>query len=113
MSISLPSTSATGAPEVPADVRAAGLEELIAHLVAKQASGRIGYWAAFSDERGVSHYSLTTNPAFAELSAENADNRMAAIEALNGAIERYKANLVRVRPDRRRDADRLRGEHRP
>jgi hypothetical protein len=86
-----------GGPEALVDARAAGLETLIAHLVAKQDSGRIGYWAAFSDEHGVSHYALTTDPAFAELSAENADNRAAAIAAFDGAIERYRANLVRLR----------------
>jgi hypothetical protein len=97
MSSLLQSSPVTGAPETPDDVRAAGLETLIAHLVAKQASGRIAYWAAFSDERGVSHYALTTDPAFADLSPDNAANRATAVAALDGAIERYRANLGSLR----------------
>jgi hypothetical protein len=97
MSNLLQATPLTGAPEAPNDIREVGLETLIAHLVAKRASGRIGYWAAFRDENGVHHYALTTDPALAELSAENADNRAAAIAAFDGAIERYRASLVRLR----------------
>ena len=80
--------------------RAVRLETLIAHLVAKQASGRIGYWAAFSDERGVSHYALTTDPAYAELSPENAANRAGAVAAFGRAIERYRISLTELRSPR-------------
>ena len=66
---------------------------LIARLVARQGSGRIGYWAAFRDERGVSHYAFTTDPAFADLSSENAGGRAAAVAAFGRAIERYRAAL--------------------
>jgi hypothetical protein len=71
---------------------------LIARLVARQASGRIGYWAAFSDERGVSHYAFTTDPAYADLSPVNAASRTAAVAALGRSIERYRAALTRFRP---------------
>ena len=63
MSTVLRPTQVAGAREYPDEVRAVGLEVLIYRLVATHASSRIGYWAAFSDERGVSHYAFTTDPA--------------------------------------------------
>jgi hypothetical protein len=93
MSIQIPSTPVAGAPTVPDEVVAARLEMLIARLVAKQASGQIGYWAAFADERGVSHYAFTTDPTYADLSPENAASRTRAIVALGRAIERHRAKL--------------------
>ena len=98
MSILLPSTPVAGTPEDPAEVRAVRLEVLIARLVAKQASGQIGYWVAFSDERGVSHYAFTTDPAYADLSPENAASRIGAVAAFSRAIERYRATLTGFRP---------------
>ena len=93
MSIQIPSTPVAGAPTVPDAVVAARLELLIARLVAAQVSGQIGYWAAFADERGVSHYAFTTDPAYADLSPENAASRTGAIVAFTRAIERYRAKL--------------------
>ena len=71
--------------------RAAKLELLLAGLVAQQASGSVGYWAAFTDERGVSHFAFTTDPTYADLSPENAANRTRAAVALGRAIERQRA----------------------
>ena len=82
-----------GTPSDPDELRVAGMQALIARLVATQASGRIGYWAVFSDERGVSHYAFTTDPAYADLSLENAASRSGAIAAIDRAIERYRAAL--------------------
>ena len=65
MSILILSTPIAGASEDHDEVVAARLELLIARLVAKQVSGQIGYWAAFADERGVSHFAFTTDPAYA------------------------------------------------
>jgi hypothetical protein len=73
--------------------RAAKLELLLAGLVAQQASGLVGYWAAFSDERGVSHFAFTTDPTYADLSPENAASRAGAVVALGRAIERQRAML--------------------
>ena len=87
-----------GAPEDPDEVRAVRLEMLIVRLVAKQASGQIGYWVAFSDERGVGHYAFTTDPAYADLSPENAASRTGAVVAFSRAIERYRATLTGFRP---------------
>ena len=56
-------------------------------------TGQIGFWAAFADERGVSHYAFTTDPAYADLSPENAVSRTGAIVAFTRAIERYRAIL--------------------
>jgi hypothetical protein len=100
MSSLLLATQVVGTSEGPDEVRAARLETLVAHLVAKQASGRIPYWAAFSDERGVSHYALTTDPAYAELSPENAANRAGAVVAFGRAIERYRISLIELRSAR-------------
>ena len=98
MSIPVPSTPAAGIPGDPEESRAARLEILIARLVAQQASGRIGYWAALTDERGVSHFAFTTDPACADLSPENAATRTRAVAGFNRAIERYRANLTGIRP---------------
>jgi hypothetical protein len=92
MTIRVRSTPVTGPPDDPDEFRAAKLEMLIAQLVAKQMSGQIGYWAAFSDERGVSHFAFTTDPAYADLSPENAASRTAAVRATHRAIERYRAS---------------------
>ena len=97
MSIPLLSIAVAGKPEEPGSVLAVRLEAVIARLVTRQASGRIGYWAAFCDERGVSHYAFTTDPAYADLSPENAADRNAAVAAFDRAIERYRANLVDLR----------------
>lgn len=80
-----------GTPEDPDELRAATLETLIARLVAKQASGQIGYWAEYLDERGVSHCAFTTDPAYADLSPANAASRTGAVAAIDRAIERYRA----------------------
>ena len=93
MSIPMLSTPVAEAPEDPDEVVAAKLELLIARLVAEQVSGQIGYWAAFADERGVSHYAFTSDPAYADLSPENAASRTRAIVALGRAIERHRAKL--------------------
>ena len=98
MSILSSSTPVAGAPEDPAEVRAARLEMLIARLIAEQLSGHIGYWAAVADERGVSHYAFTTDPAYADLSPENAASRTGAVAAFSRAIERYRATLTGFRP---------------
>jgi hypothetical protein len=98
MSILLPSTPAAGMPENPDQVLVARLEMLIARLVAARVSGRIGYWAVFEDERGVSHYAFTTDPAYADLSPENAARRTGAVAAIDRAIERYRATLTGFRP---------------
>jgi len=98
MSILIPPAPGAGTPEDSAEVRAARLETLIAQLVAKQASGQIDYWVTFSDERGVSHYALTTDPAYADLSPENAASRTGAVAAFGRAIERYRAALTGFRP---------------
>jgi hypothetical protein len=100
MSILIPSTPLAGAPTIPDEVVAARLEMLIAWLVAKQVSGQICYWAAFADERGVSHYAFTSDPAYADLSPENAASRTRAVAAFTQAIERYRATLTGFRPAR-------------
>jgi hypothetical protein len=82
-----------GTPEDPDGDRAAKLELLLAGLVAQHASGLVGYWAAFTDERGVSHFAFTTDPTYADLSPENAANRTRAEVALRRAIERHRAML--------------------
>jgi hypothetical protein len=103
MSILVPSTPGAGTPaRAPDEVRAVNLEQIIAGLVSQQVSGLIGYWAAFSDERGVSHFAFTTDPAYADLSPENAASRARAVVALGRAVERHRAVLE---PGR----DRLRG----
>ena len=93
MSIPMLSTPVAEAPEDPDAVVAARLELLIARLVAEQMSGEVGYWAAFPDERGVSHFAFTTDPAYADLSPENAASRTRAIVALGLAIERHRVKL--------------------
>ena len=93
MSILIPSTPLAGAPTDPDEVVAARLEMLIVWLVAKQVSGQICYWAAFADERGVSHYAFTSDPAYADLSPENAASRTRAVAAFSRAIARYRAKL--------------------
>jgi hypothetical protein len=100
MSILILSTPVAGAPEDRDEVVAAKLELLIARLVAEKVSGQIGYWAAFADERGVSHYGFTSDPAYADLSPENAVSRTGAIVAFTRAIERYRAILNGSRPAR-------------
>ncbi len=85
-------------PGDPDGPRAASLEVLIARLVAQEAAGQIGYWAAFTDERGVSHYAFTSDPAYADLSPENAASRTRAVAAVNRAIQRYRASLTGLRP---------------
>ena len=92
------STPGAATPGDPDGVQAAGLELLIARLAARQASGEVGYWALFVDERGVSHCAFTTDPAYAELSPENAARRTGAVAAVSRAIERYRAALVDLRP---------------
>jgi hypothetical protein len=96
MSILLPSPAAS-APEDPDEIREVRLEMLVARLVARQASDRIGYWATFSDERGVNHCAFTTDPAYADLSPENAASRVGAVAAFGRAIERYRAALTGLR----------------
>jgi hypothetical protein len=98
MSILISSTLVAGAPEDPDEVVAARLQMLIARLIAEQVSGHIGYWAAFSDERGVSHRAFTTDPAYVDLSPENAASRTGAVAAFSRAIERYRATLTGLRP---------------
>lgn len=98
MSVLLPPTPVKGTKEGSDEAHADGLELLIARLVARQASGRIGYWASFIDECGVSHYALATDPAYADLSPENAASRTAAVAAFGRAIERYRASLTGLRP---------------
>jgi uncharacterized protein GlcG (DUF336 family) len=71
-------------------------------LVAQQASGLVGYWAAFTDERGVFRFAFITDPTSADLSPENAANRARAVVALGRAIERHRAMLEPGR-DRLRD----------
>jgi L-amino acid N-acyltransferase YncA len=70
---------------------------LIARLVAEQASGRICYWATFSDERGMSHYAFVVDPVYADLSPANAASRTKAVAALDRAVERYRATLASLR----------------
>ena len=79
-------------------IRAAKFQIVVAQLVARQASGRIGYWAAFSDERGVRHFAFTTDPSYADLSPENAASRTRAVSAFGRAVERYRAALTALRP---------------
>jgi hypothetical protein len=98
MSIQVSSTPGAGTPGDPDGVHAAGLELLIARLVARQVSGQVGYWAVFVDERGVSHCALTTDPAYADLSPENAARRTGAVAAVSRAIERYRTALADLRP---------------
>ena len=98
MSVPHPSTPVAASPEVPDEVRRVGLETLIARLVAQQVAGQIGYWANFSDDRGVSHYAFTTDPAYANLSVENAVSRTRAVDAFGRAIERYRGSLAGLRP---------------
>jgi hypothetical protein len=73
---------------------------LIARLVAQQVSGQIGYWATFSDERGVSHCAFATDPAYADLSPENAARRTGAVAAIGRAVERHRATLTDLRAAR-------------
>jgi len=95
-----PSPPVASTPGDPDKVRAARLEVLIARLVAQQASGRICYWAAFSDARGMSHYALVVDPAYADLTPDNAASRTGAAAALARAIERYRATLAGLRSAR-------------
>jgi hypothetical protein len=96
--ILLPSTPVAGAPaRAPDEIRAVKLELIIAGLVVQQMSGLIGYWAAFSDERGVFHFAFTSDLAYADLSPENAARRTRALVALDRAIERHRAKLESVR----------------
>ena len=97
MSVQIPSKPVVATSADPDEARTAKLEMLIALLVTELASGQIGYWAAFVDERGVSRYKFTTDPTYAELSPENAASRTGAIAALGRAIERYRAGLELVR----------------
>ena len=88
----LPSTPASGPTKDFDEARAVQLELIIAELAARKASGRIGYWAAFQDERGLSHYAITTDPSYADLSPENAVSRTQAVVGFDRAIERYRAS---------------------
>ena len=98
MSVLVPSPPVAGAREDPDEIRAARLEMLIARLVAEQVAGEIGYWAEVADERGVRHHAFTTDPAYADLSPENAASRTGAVAAFGRAIERYRAALAGFRP---------------
>jgi hypothetical protein len=98
MSVLVPPPPVAGAPEDPDEIRAARLEMLIVRLLAEQVAGQIGYWAEVADERGVRHYTFTTDPACADLSAENAASRTGAVAAFGRAIERYRAALAGFRP---------------
>ena len=98
MSALVPPPPVTGAREDPDEIRAARLEMLIVRLLAEQVAGQIGYWVTFGGERGVSHYALTTDPAYADLSPENAASRTGAVAAFGRAIERYRAALAGFRP---------------
>jgi hypothetical protein len=99
MSILVPSTPIAGAPaRAPDEIRAVKLELIIAGLVVQQMSGLIGYWAAFSDERGVFHFAFTTDPTYADVSPENATSRARAVVALGRAIERHRSMLESVAP---------------
>jgi hypothetical protein len=97
MSILILSTPAAGAPTDPDEVVVATLELLLARLVAQQASGHVGYWAAFHDQHGGYHFAFTTDPTYADLSPENAASRARAVVALGRAIERHRAMLKPVR----------------
>jgi hypothetical protein len=99
MSILVPSTPIAGAPvRAPDEIRAVKLELLLAGLVAQQAAGLIGYWAAFHDGHGVFHFAFTTDPMYADLSPENAASRARAVVALGRAIERHHSMLESVAP---------------
>src|SRR5512143_3241535 len=65
-------------------------------VVARQRSGKIGYWASFEDERGLRHYAFTSDPAYADLSPANAASRTAAIGAFGRAIERCRIVLAAI-----------------
>ena len=97
MSILSPSTPGAGTPDDPDRTRAAQGELLLARLVAQQASGLVGYWAAFHDQHGGFHFAFTTDPTYADLSPENAASRARAVVALGRAIERHRAALKAVR----------------
>ena len=100
MNILVLSTPVAGAPGDADEVVAARLQVLIARLIAEQASGHVGYWAAFSDERGVSHRAFTTDPTYADLSPENAASRTRSVAGFARAIDRYRATLTGFRPAR-------------
>jgi hypothetical protein len=76
------------------------LDVLIARLADQQASGRIGYSAAFRDAGGTSHFAFVVDPAYAELSAENAARRSSAVAAFEHALERYRGTLAGLRSAR-------------
>ena len=83
------STAADVTP--PAQGKSLGrLDALVEELLARQASGRIGYWASYADEQGTRHYAFTRDPFYASMSPENAESRAAAVDAFAGAIERYR-----------------------
>jgi hypothetical protein len=98
MSILILSTPVAGTPDGPDGARAAKVELLLARLVAQQASGHVGYWAAFHDQHGGYHFAFTTDPTYADLSPENAARRARAVVALGRAIERHRAMLESVAP---------------
>ena len=98
MSVLVPPPPVAGSREDPVEIRAARLEMLIVRLLAEQVAGQIGYWAEVADERGVRHYTFTTDPACADLSPENAASRTGAVAAFGRAIERYRAALAGFRP---------------
>ncbi len=83
--------------EDPDEVRADRLEILINRLTAQQISGQIGYWAAFDDAGGLSHFAFTADPTYACLSPENGARRVAAVAAFRRAIERNRAALDQLR----------------
>jgi hypothetical protein len=55
-------------------------------------------WSSTPVSERVSHYALTTDPAYADLSPENAASRTGAAAAFGRAIERYRAALTGFRP---------------
>jgi hypothetical protein len=93
MSILLPPGPHPEVGELPDAARASALEAMVDRLAERQQLGRIGYWAAYVDDHGVSHYSFTTDPAYAEISAENAASRASAVDAYGRAVERYRDAL--------------------
>jgi hypothetical protein len=96
MAIVDPAPQPIGTAE-PDDRRVAELEALVERLSRQQATGRIGYWAAYEDERAVEHYAYTMDPRYAELSPQNAVSRAVAVVAHRRALERYRATLVKLR----------------
>jgi hypothetical protein len=93
MSILLPPGHHPEVDEHPDAAPVSALEAMVDSLAERQQLGRIGYWAAYVDDRGVSHFSFTTDPVYAGISAENAASRASAVDAYGRAIERYRDAL--------------------